>query len=146
MVPEAEEELMQAIRDAEKLHGHLGPFLVIGTRMGKMAQRDLHVSGNENKLQIVARTPPSTPFTCVVDGIQSTTKCTVGNQKLRIENSNEIAASFTLQDTHRSLNISLNPQVTEDLMKKISESRSAEELAWEIARTPEARLFSVERR
>jgi hypothetical protein len=34
-----------------------------------------------------AKLPLSTPFSCILDGIQATTQCTIGNQKLRIKNS-----------------------------------------------------------
>jgi formylmethanofuran dehydrogenase subunit E len=136
--------LTPAIRTAEKLHGHLGPFLVMGVRMGKTAKKVLGVRGN-GKLQADAKIPLLTPFSCVLDGIQATTNCTIGNQKLRIKNSKkEIAVSFTV-DSAKAIKISVKPEIVKKLMNKISEGASNEELAREIARMPEDMLFTIEK-
>lgn len=138
------EELAPAIRSAEKLHGHLGPFLVIGVRIGKTAKQMLSIKGN-GKLQAEAKIPLLTPFSCVLDGIQATTSCTIGNQKLRIKNSKkEIAVSFTV-DSAKAIKISVKPEIVKKLMNKISEGASNEELAREIARMPEDMLFTTEK-
>jgi formylmethanofuran dehydrogenase subunit E len=136
--------LTPAIKTAEKLHGHLGPFLVMGVRMGKTAKKVLGVRGN-GKLQADAKIPLLTPFSCVLDGIQATTNCTIGNQKLRIKNSKkEIAVSFTV-DSAKAIKISVKPEIVKKLMNKISEGASNEELAREIARMPEDMLFTTEK-
>lgn len=133
-----EEKLKLAIKEAEKFHGHLGPFLVLGVRMGETAKKTLQTVS----LQVTAKLPLLTPFSCVLDGIQVTTQCTIGNQKLKIENSSkEISAKFQCANTGKKLTITINSQTTEALMRKLSEGASNEELAWEIARTPENQLF-----
>jgi len=125
-----EEKLKIAIKDAEKLHGHLGPFLVIGVRMGKIAERILNTNIGENKLQVTAKIPLLTPLSCILDGIQATTKCTIGNQKLRMENSQkEITVRFELQNSDKTTKVSVNPKIVEELMNKIAEGASNEELA-----------------
>ena len=134
------DKLKSLIEDAEKLHGHLGPFLVIGVRMGMIAQKFL-----DKNLHATVKTPFSTPFSCVIDGIQTATTCTVGNQRLKIENSKkEIVAYFKTPNPHKTLKITVNPQTVEELMGKLSEGVSNEELAWEIARKPEHELFRIE--
>jgi formylmethanofuran dehydrogenase subunit E len=139
-----EEKLTSAIRTAEKLHGHLGPFLVIGVRMGKTAKKVLGTKGN-SKLQAEATIPLLTPFSCVLDGIQAVTNCTIGNQKLRVKNSKkEIAVSFTLESA-KAISISVKPEIVKKLMNRISEGSSNEELAREIARTSEDQLFIIKK-
>ena len=138
-----QEELTSAIRDAEKLHGHLGPFLVIGVRMGKIARRVLNAR-EEDKLRACARIPVLTPFSCILDGIQVTTSCTVGNQRLSVEDSKEISVRFELGHD-KAISICVRREAVEELMGKISEGASNEELAGEIARMPEDRLFIVEK-
>jgi formylmethanofuran dehydrogenase subunit E len=142
-----EEKLKLAIKEAEKFHGHLGPFLVLGVRMGETAKRILETIREENgSLQVTVKIPLLTPFSCVLDGIQVTTQCTIGNQRLKIENSSkEISAIFQCAKTGKKLKISVNPKITEALMEKLSEGFSNEELAWEIARTPENQLFIVKK-
>jgi formylmethanofuran dehydrogenase subunit E len=138
------EEFESAIINAAKLHGHLGPFLVIGVRMGKIAKEISNTNIRENdKLRAEVKVPLSTPFSCVLDGIQATTSCTIGNRKLRIKNSKkEIAASFTL-DSAGTIKMSVKPEIIKKLMNKISEGVSNEELAREIVRMPEDLLFTM---
>ena len=139
-MPSEKDKLKSLIEDAEKLHGHLGPFLVIGVRMGMIAQKFL-----DKNLHATVKTPFSTPFSCVIDGIQTATTCTVGNQRLKIENSKkEIVAYFKTLNPHKTLKITVNPKTVEELMGKLSEGISNEELAWKIARKPEHELFRIE--
>lgn len=142
---EKQQELKEAIKNAENLHGHLGPFLIIGVRMGRTAQRISSAEEN-SKLQAFMKTPLHTPFSCVIDGVQSSTRCTIGNQRLRVENSKEeIRIRFELQDQNKTLDVSVNPEVIKGLMDKLSKGASAEELAWEIAHIPENQLFTIEK-
>jgi formylmethanofuran dehydrogenase subunit E len=135
-----DEKLKLAIKEAEKFHGHLGPFLVLGVRMGETAKKILKTAN----LQVTAKLPLSTPFSCVLDGIQVATQCTIGNQKLKIENSSKgISATFQCAKTGKKLKVKVNPKITDALMKKFSKGFSNEELAWEIASMPEDKLFSV---
>jgi formylmethanofuran dehydrogenase subunit E len=145
MKTKTETNLKQLIEKAVNLHGHLGPFLVIGVRMGQLAKTNSDNTKEDKVLKVNARIPLSTPFSCVIDGIQSTTNCTVGNQKLEITNSEkEIAASFKLQNSYDSLELSVSPDVIEKLMNKFSAGTSNEELASEIASMPENQLFKKE--
>ena len=141
------DNLVLKIRNAEKLHGHLGPFLVIGVRMGILAKRILNANAWESgKLRVTAKLPLLTPFSCVIDGIQATTQCTVGNQKLRIENSQaQIIVCFELQNSDKALKIHVNPKITDELKNRYSTGASNEELAWEIASMPESQLFTIEK-
>lgn len=142
-----EGELNSAIEIAEKLHGHLGPFLVVGVRMGRTAMEILNPNTGENELRVTAKTPLHTPFSCVIDGIQATTKCTIGNQRLRIEDSQEeITATFEKQNSTKALRVTVNPKVVKDLVNRASEGVSNEKLAWKIARTPVNQLFTIEKR
>jgi formylmethanofuran dehydrogenase subunit E len=140
----SQQELTSAIKDAEKLHGHLGPFLVIGVRMGKIAQKILDINIRENgKLRAYAKIPVLTPFSCILDGIQATTNCTIGNQRLRIENSKkEMIVCFELD---KAISISVNQEAVEKLMNRISKGASNEELAWDIAHMAENQLFTIEK-
>jgi formylmethanofuran dehydrogenase subunit E len=140
-----EEKLASAIKNAEKLHGHLGPFLVIGVKMGEAVRRILSPNAKgRSELEATVKIPLVTPISCIIDGIQATTHCTVGNRKLKIENSQkEIVVDFKLQNSNRKLKAAVNPKIVEKLMNGISEGISNEELALEIARMPETQLFTI---
>jgi formylmethanofuran dehydrogenase subunit E len=142
------EEIMSLVNEAVKLHGHLGPFLAIGVRMGSLAERTLNPDEKDKrKLQATVQTPSFTPFSCIIDGIQATTTCTVGNQRLKIRNSRKkIAALFETQNPNRTLRISVKPRVIEELTEKLSQGASGEQLAARIASMPAEQLFELKQR
>jgi formylmethanofuran dehydrogenase subunit E len=142
-LPVEEDELETALNNAVRLHGHLGPFLAIGVRMGRIAKRNLTPKAEGDvKMQATLKIPLYTPFSCVIDGVQATTNCTIGNQKLRIENSHgEIFGRFELQNLSRTLEIIVNPDVIEGLAQKMSKGIASEELATQVAFMPESQLF-----
>ena len=137
------EKIPPLIKNAAKLHGHLGPFLVIGVRMGDVAKSYLAAYDNNiRRLHASIKTPLSTPFSCVIDGIQASTSCTVGNQRLKIEKSaKEITASFTLQSAKKVMKILVNPKVVEDLVNEMSKGANPEQLAIKIVHMQAKQLF-----
>ncbi|RLI47181.1 hypothetical protein DRO69_01240 [Candidatus Bathyarchaeota archaeon] len=141
------EELMHTIKRAEGFHGHLGPFLVIGVRMGFIGVRELKGKENSEKLRVTAMLRHQVPFSCIVDGIQVATKCTIGNQKLKLIDSPEIAAEFELQEGEK-ITVTVNPTTFDRLKGRLlSENVSQEEtqkLAYMIASMPEEELFIIE--
>jgi formylmethanofuran dehydrogenase subunit E len=142
-------ELAPTIKKAADFHGHLGPFLVIGVRMGLIGVRELEVKGNDEMLHVTAMLKYSVPFSCVVDGIQVTTKCTIGNKKLRLRSSSGIAARFELQRGEQ-VTVAVDPTAFERLKNELlSENVPPEEvqkLAYLLAHMPEEELFIIRRR
>jgi len=76
-------ELMSIVERAAEFHGHLGPFLVIGVRIGLIGLRELKIKKKNENLRVTAMLRNSVPFSCIIDGIQVATKCTIGNQHHR---------------------------------------------------------------
>jgi len=141
------QELANLVRKAAELHGHLGPFLVIGVRMGLIGVRELKAKENDNELRVTAMLKYSVPFSCVIDGIQMATKCTIGNQKLKLIDSSGIVAEFALQQREK-VTVTVNPTAFNRLKGRLlSENVSQEEtqkLASMIASIPEEELFIIE--
>ncbi|MGC8998518.1 MAG: FmdE family protein [Candidatus Bathyarchaeia archaeon] len=142
------EVLTLEIKNAENLHGHLGPFLVIGVKMARLAKKTLNVDNDKLwNMHVIAELPLITPFSCVLDGIQAATKCTIGNRKLEVRNSSEaISAIFRLKSQDKALKIYVKKHVVEMLKEQFSKGVPNEELAWKIAAMPESQLFKVENR
>lgn len=141
-------ELKAILDKATDFHGHLGPFLVIGVRMGLIGIRELGVKRNDEQLRVTAMTKDSTPFSCVIDGIQVATKCTIGNKKLTVKNSSGIAAKFELQNIEQ-VTVTVNPatfnKLKSQLLSKNVSSEELRELAQLVASISEEELFIVER-
>lgn len=115
--------------------------------MGSVAKRVFNQEGkNSVRFQVTAKVPLVIPFSCTIDGIQAATHCTLGNQRLRIENTQkEVFARFEVENSNRAVRISVNSRVIIELMRKMSAGISNDELAEEIAALPERQLFSVQK-
>ncbi|MHA1229255.1 MAG: formylmethanofuran dehydrogenase subunit E family protein [Candidatus Helarchaeota archaeon] len=78
----------ELIDKAVLFHGHLGPFLILGLKMGQMAIDYLKPSNyNEISAEVLIN-PLSTPESCVIDGIQVSTCCTTGKRNLIVKEKN----------------------------------------------------------
>jgi len=143
------EELDVILRKAEEFHGHLGPFLTLGVRMGLIGVRELRVKGNEEKLRITAMLKYSVPFSCVIDGIQVATKCTIGNKKLRLKSSSGITAKFELQNKEQ-ITVIVNPtafaRLKSKLLSKDVPPEEVRQLAHHVASMPKEELFIIRRK
>ena len=137
-------ELTATIEFARKLHGHVGPYLVIGLKMGAEAKKALNISDTESThLRAEVAVPLYPPFSCLLDGIQVSTTCTIGNQRLSIKNSKSIQAAFTKENSSTIAKIKLTRQFSQQLKQWHLQNRLDEECAWEIAGLPENKLFTI---
>jgi formylmethanofuran dehydrogenase subunit E len=137
-------ELTTIIEYARKLHGHVGPFLVIGLKMGAAAKKALNVSDTEcTHLTAEVAVPLHPPFSCLLDGIQVSTTCTIGNQRLKIKNSKTIQATFKRQKNAKKVKITLTQHFSEQLEEKLKQDRLDEAFAWGLAELPENQLFNI---
>jgi len=149
-INDEESTLAKEIANAVAFHGHLGPFLVLGVRMGIIGMRELGLQANDNdgRLRVTAFLKYSIPISCTLDGIQVTTKCTMGNQKLKLKDSSNISAKFALHNG-KEITVSVNSTVYDKLKSQLlAEKISSKEvghLAQQIASIPEEDLFITKR-
>jgi len=57
----------ELLQEAVRLHGHLGPFLALGLRMGVCAKRILRGKPRSCEVEAIDKKP----YICVVDGIRA---------------------------------------------------------------------------
>ena len=137
-------DLTSTIEYARKIHGHVGPFLVIGLRMGIAAKKALDISDAEQThLRAQVTVPLNPPFSCLLDVVQVSTTCTIGNQRLQFEDKKTIQATFQSENRSKKVKISLNQQFWERLEQKRAQDKLDEAFAWELAKLPESHLFSI---
>jgi formylmethanofuran dehydrogenase subunit E len=75
------------LRRASEFHGHLGPWLVIGSLLGQDAVTRLQTPG-QWKIDVTCWMPPDkqrTPFSCILDGLQVSSGATLGKQNIRFD-------------------------------------------------------------
>jgi len=80
------------LKRAAEFHGHLGPYLVLGLRMGVLAKNTLNTNPFEIKAEI--HTEKRTPRSCILDGIQFTSGCTLGKRNIDVIESDDIFGIF----------------------------------------------------
>ena len=141
--------LREIVDKAVEFHGHLGPFLVLGVKMGLLGLKRLNVRKGEERLFITVELRYFTPISCVLDGIQTVTGCTFGNKKLKLlkTSSQKISAKLTLKNSGKWVKITLNPLLFKKLKKELFDKRATKEkverLSYLIASTSEEELFIV---
>ena len=101
---------------AGRFHGHVGPFLAIGLRMGGIANESLGRDPMEMKASVAVK--PRPPRSCVVDGIQYSTGCTMGKGNIAITPSKgEVAATFRMGP--RSIEIRVKQAFLDRMERKL---------------------------
>ena len=111
LTPELEERAIE-------FHGHDGPFMTIGLRMGLTALNMLDCKGWFN-MRCEVRLNWAPPDSCVIDGIQSSTGCTMGKRNISVNEQPGVAAVFTAKD--KSLLIKLRQEVIDNIKGNMSE-------------------------
>lgn len=85
--------LQQLLGSGVDFHGHLGPYLVLGLRMGRHAVRKLRPKRlHEMSATVWTRNMP--PQSCVLDGIQVSSGCTFGKRNITVKESKRTRAKF----------------------------------------------------
>ncbi len=148
MLVEQDQNLDSAIRNAVAFHGHLGPFLVLGVRMGLIGLRELKTSRNKDDLilRATAFLKQTPPFSCTLDGIQITTHCTVGNGRLKLKNKPDVISVVFGAISGKQVVVTLKPEKFEELKRALPKNRQSYtniRLARKIASTPEKELFMI---
>lgn len=117
-----------------RFHGHPGPFLALGIRMGLLALRLLRSPGFKG-ITAEVETGTEPPVSCLADGIQVSTGCTAGKGNLVILPLGRPAATFTANG--KKLRIEVRP----GWLARIQAAGAADHLAEEVLRASEEELF-----
>jgi len=103
----------------EEFHGHIGPYVVLGYKMGLMA-RDLLDSPGYFDMTVEVESPLTPPPSCLIDGIQLGSGCTTGKRNLTVTKGPIGRATFhTKKGT--SVVLCLRPDVPEKVRLWIEE-------------------------
>ena len=131
--------LQEMINRAVEFHGHLGPFLVLGVRMGLLAIRELDSAMGE--MEAVARTGNVPSLSCLLDGIQISTGCTMGKGKISAEPPGVPEAEFSVHG--RRVTIRAKDGIIEEIRSWRDRYASLEEIARSIQERSDDELFDL---
>ena len=124
---------------ATEFHGHGGPFMVIGLRMGLEALRLLDSQGWFG-LRCTAMLRWRPPDSCVIDGIQIATGCTMGKHNIDVVDRDGVAVVFKAGNMTTTIN--LKDHVLTEIRSRLDENHALDDVDWLIP-TPSEELFDV---
>jgi len=119
------------LNSAIKFHGHLGPWLVIGLFMGSYGLKKVRAKKYFG-LKIDAKIPRRKPISCLIDGLQVSSGCTLGKGNIRVIPNRNINISFTNSENNRRIILGINTSILNKL-KQLKTHRDSEEFARRIS-------------
>ena len=108
----------ETLKRIEQFHGHLGPYAVIGYRMGKIANEKLEPNPFSKKATVWTGTKP--PLSCIVDGIQISSGCTLGKGNLTVKPDGIPKASFS-NNSGKKIEITLKKSIQKEIDETVTE-------------------------
>jgi hypothetical protein len=85
-----------SIEDLAAFHGHLGPYIVLGYRMGRYARKHFCSDPFQMKAAVYCKGVP--PQSCLADGVQIGSGCTLGKRNIDIVASDDIRCQFSCEE------------------------------------------------
>ncbi|NPV62426.1 MAG: formylmethanofuran dehydrogenase [Methanotrichaceae archaeon] len=86
-------EKQYSIEDLAAFHGHLGPYIVLGYRIGSYVRQNFCHDPFQMKAAVFCEGVP--PQSCLADGIQIGSGCTLGKRNIDIVVCDEIRCEFS---------------------------------------------------
>ena len=133
--------------EIERYHGHVGPWNVLGWRIGQAALREFKSQWGQHELEVVCYVPPQTPYTCLADGLSVGTGNSLGRLDLRL------AEVLTRRETFVAvgrkdgkgdvLEFHPQPEYLKSILNQPVEKLEA--LCQDCAKMPEEKLFTLRR-
>ena len=143
MVEDSRQEARALLARAVEFHGHLGPFLILGIRMGVIARSTLKAQ-NHNDLSAVVFVNRNPPASCIVDGIQVASGCTLGKGTIRVsESTDRVAGEF--HAVNRICTLTVKPKLVNELLDglKNATEKGVLEIAETMLARPDEELFQI---
>ena len=129
----------ETLKKIEQFHGHLGPFAVIGYKMGKISNQKINNDPFKKKVTVFTGNKP--PMSCIADGIQLSSGCTLGKGNIIISDQKKPFAKFS-DNNGKILEISLKEDILEEINSNVTEE-NIEEYSKKIYRKTDEELFLI---
>jgi len=132
-------KLDEELKQIQKFHGHLGPYVVIGYMMGKLANECL--GSDPFSKSVVVCTGLTPPMSCLIDGIQISSGCTLGKGNIAVKPDGIPKARFTNKNG-KHIEISLKPDIKHEIDTTVKEC-DAESYSKQLFRKSNQELFDI---
>jgi len=131
--------LNEDLKNIEQFHGHIGPYAVIGFRMGKIANEKLGKNPFSKKAQVWTDAKP--PMSCIIDGIQMSSGCTIGKGNLTILSGKLPKVRFS-NNEGKQVEILLRESIKNDIDTTVNEENIIA-YSEELFQKPDTELFEI---
>jgi formylmethanofuran dehydrogenase subunit E len=128
-------ELPEELRILKRFHGHLGPYVVVGYKMGRIGRQKVN-----GKISAVVHTGTKRPLSCIIDGIQFSSSCTLGKGNILVVDDRKARATFT--GSGMAIDIVLRDEV-KNLIESTMSPDTEEEIAVDLFYKDDNELFIV---
>ncbi|MDI6899057.1 MAG: formylmethanofuran dehydrogenase subunit E family protein [Methanolinea sp.] len=126
-----------SIEELAAFHGHLGPYIVLGYRIGKYVRENFCGDPFQMKAEIHCAGKP--PESCLADGVQLGSGCTLGKRNIEIVPSGEVRCVFVANGKKMVVTPRPFPLPRRDM----DYEAAIEAVAEEMYSLPAEKLFSV---
>ena len=110
--------MKKLLQQAIDFHGHLGPFLIIGLKMGLVALEEFGLK-KYSSLKVTVDSSTNPPLSCIIDGIQVATGCTLGRGTIEINNQGIPTTHFEYQG--KKIVIKLKQEYYKKILQELKE-------------------------
>lgn len=125
----------EELQRLSEFHGHLGPYVVVGYRMGKIARKEF-----PEKIWGFVYCGLEPPLSCIIDGIQFSSCCTLGKNNISVDSQDRAMARF-----HNQINI-LEIELRQEIREEIEDAMGSgeeESLSLQLFNMEDSELFEV---
>lgn len=133
--------------EIKRIHGHVGPWNILGWRIGQAALREFGTEWGRHALDIICYIPMETPYSCMADGLVIGTGNSIGRLDIRLAevmSMNLIQVAVRRKDGQGPVLV-FKPKL--EYLKRIEARRidELEGLSRECSDMDECDLFQIER-
>lgn len=129
----------EALKQIERFHGHLGPYAVIGYKMGEIAKQILGPDSFSKKVIVWTGIKP--PISCIIDGIQISSGCTLGKGNISVNFDGVPKARFSNNDG-KHVEIVLKTGIQEEIDTTVT-GKNIIHYSEQIYQRPNQELFDI---
>jgi formylmethanofuran dehydrogenase subunit E len=108
----------ETLRQIERFHGHLGPYAIIGYKMGEIANKKLGSDPFSKKAVVWTGTAP--PLSCIIDGLQMSSGCTLGKGNILVHQDDSPKVQFTNKNG-KKIEITLKSSIKQEIDTTVTE-------------------------
>jgi formylmethanofuran dehydrogenase subunit E len=130
------------LKEAERFHGHLGPYLVLGLLAGEMALKKFRCR-KYFSLKVRVWGATKKPKSCLIDGLQLSTGATYGKGNIEKLNGPAIEIEFRNRVNNKKIILIFKKALTQ-MLNEAKTHRDSELLAKRLYKANYPNLFSLE--